>query len=81
MQIFVGNLAFATPEEEIRRLFEPYGVVERVQIIQDRETSHSRGFGFVTIPDATTAQTAIAGLQGTSLRGRMSTIHEARPRL
>ena len=77
----MGTLAFATTEEEIRQMFEPYGVVERVQIIQEWETSHSRGFGFITMPDATTAQTAIAGLQGTSLRGRMLTMHEARPRL
>jgi len=45
MRIFVGNLAFATTEEELGQLFEPYGTVERAQIVTDRETGRSRGFG------------------------------------
>jgi RNA recognition motif-containing protein len=52
-------------EEELHQLFYGYGAVECVQIIQDRETSRSRGFGFVEMPDATEAQAAIAGLNGT----------------
>jgi RNA recognition motif-containing protein len=52
MRIFVANLAFTTTEEELRQFFEPYGIVERVQIITDRETGRSRGFGFVEMPDA-----------------------------
>ena len=52
MRIFVGNLAFTTTEEELRQLFEPYGIVERVQIMTDRATGRPRGFGFVEMPDA-----------------------------
>jgi cold-inducible RNA-binding protein len=80
MRIFVANIAFATTEEELERLFEPYGIVNRTQIITDRETGRSRGFGFVEMPDATEAQAAIAGLNGTALGGRTLTVNEARPR-
>jgi cold-inducible RNA-binding protein len=80
MQIFVGNLAFTATEVEVRELFEAYGVVERVQIMTDRETGRPRGFGFVEMPDATEAQAAIAGVNGTSLGGRPLNVNEARPR-
>jgi cold-inducible RNA-binding protein len=80
MRIFVGNLAFATTEEELGQLFEPYGTVERAQIVTDRETGRSRGFGFVEMPEAAEAQAAIAGLNGTSLGGRPLTVNEARQR-
>jgi cold-inducible RNA-binding protein len=80
MRIFVGNLAWGTTEEELERLFEPYGIVDHAQIVTDRETGRSRGFGFVEMPDATAAQAALAGLNGTSLGGRTLTVNEARPR-
>jgi cold-inducible RNA-binding protein len=80
MRIFVGNLAFTTTEEELSQLFEPYGIVERAQIVTDRETGRSRGFGFIEMPDATEAQAAIDGLNGTSLGGRPLTVNEARQR-
>ena len=80
MRIFVGNLAFTTTEEELSQLFEPYGIVERAQIVTDRETGRSRGFGFVEMPDTDEAQAAIAGLNGTSLEGRPLTVNEARQR-
>ena len=80
MRIFVGNLAFTTTEEELGQLFEPYDIVERAQIVTDRETGRSRGFGFIEMPDATEAQAAIAGLKGTSLGGRPLTVNEARQR-
>ena len=80
MRIFVGNLAFTTTEEELVQLFHPYGIVERVQIVTDRETGRSRGFGFIEMPDTTEAQTAIDGLQGATLGGRTLTVNEARPR-
>jgi RNA recognition motif-containing protein len=70
MRIFGGNLAWGTTEEELARLFAPYGSVDRAQIVTDRETGRSRGFGFVEMPDATAAQAALAGLNGTSLGGR-----------
>ena len=80
MRIFVGNVDFTTTEAEISQLFEPYGAVERVQILMDRDTGRSRGFGFVEMPNAPEAQAAIAGLNGRSLRGRTLTVNEARPR-
>jgi RNA recognition motif-containing protein len=80
MNIYVTNLAYTTTEEELSQLFEPYGNVESVRIITDRETGRSRGFGFVEMPDATEARAAIAGLNGTALGGRALTVDEARPR-
>ena len=80
MQIFVGNLAFTTTEEELSQLFEPYGIVESARIITERDTGRSRGFGFVDMPNAMEANAAIAELDGTSLGGRALTVNEARPR-
>jgi RNA recognition motif-containing protein len=80
MNIFVGNLAFATTEEELSQVFESYGEVASVRIMTDRDTGRSRGFGFVEMPDSMEAQSAIDGLNGTSLGGRQLTINEARPR-
>ena len=80
MNIFVGNLAFTTTEQDLRQLFEPYGTVETTRIMTDRETGRARGFGFVEMPDDRAAQTAIDALNGTSLAGRALTVNEARPR-
>jgi cold-inducible RNA-binding protein len=80
MRIFVGNLAFTTTEEDLGQLFHPYGTIERVQIIIDRDTGRSRGFGFIEMPNATEAQEAIEALNGTSLGGRTLSISEARRR-
>ena len=80
MNIFVGNLAFTTTEEDLAQLFHPYGESARIGIMTDRDTGRSRGFGFVEMPDATQAQAAIAGLNGTALGGRTLTVNEARPR-
>jgi RNA recognition motif-containing protein len=80
MQIFVGNLAYTATAEDVRQLFEAYGVVDHVNVITDRETGRPRGFGFVEMPDATAAQAAITGLNGTTLWGRPLNVNEARPR-
>ena len=80
MRIFVENLAFTATQEELERLFASYGIVDRAQIITDRDTGRSRGFGFVEMPDATEAHAAIEGLNGTSLGGRTLTVNEARQR-
>jgi len=80
MNIFVGNLTWTTAEDELAQLFHPYGEVERVQILTDRETRRPRGFGFVEMPDSTEANAAIAGLDGRSLDGRFLTVNEARQR-
>ena len=80
MNIFVGNIYWETTEDDVEQLFASYGTVQRVQILLDRVTGRSRGFGFVEMPDDTQAQEAIAGLHGTSQWGRLLTVSEARPR-
>ena len=80
MNIFIGNLAFTTTEEELAQLFHPYGEIASVRIMTDRDTGRSRGFGFVDMPNAMEANAAIAGLHGTALGGRALTVNEARPR-
>jgi len=78
--IFVGNLDFAATESSIRSLFEPYGSVDRVNLVTDRETGRSRGFAFVEMTDAAQADRAIAALNGSNLDGRALNINEARPK-
>ena len=80
MNIFVGNLAFSATDQDLRQLFESYGVVDKVNIITDRDTGRSRGFGFVEMPDSAAAKAAIQGLQGTALAGRTLNVNEAKPR-
>ena len=80
MNIFVGNIAFTTSEDDIRQLFEEHGVVDNVHLITDRYTGRSRGFGFVEMPNADEAQAAITALQGADLDSRPLTVNEARPR-
>lgn len=78
--IFVGNLDFGATESSIRTLFEPYGNVERVNLITDRDTGRSRGFAFVEMTDPGEATRAIEALNGTSVGGRALNINEARPK-
>ena len=78
--IFVGNLDFAATESSVRSLFEPYGNVERVSLVTDRETGRSRGFAFVEMTDPAQADQAIAALNGANLDGRALNINEARPK-
>ena len=80
MNIFVGNLAFSATDHDLRQLFEQYGAVDTVNIITDRYTGQSRGFGFVEMPDSAAAKAAIEGLQGTALAGRTINVNEAKPR-
>jgi RNA recognition motif-containing protein len=80
VNIFVGNLAFGSTDHDIRQLFEPYGAVDKINIITDRDTGQSRGFGFVEMPDSTAAKAAIQGLQGQELGGRTLNVNEAKPR-
>ncbi|MCS7063406.1 MAG: RNA-binding protein [Methylacidiphilales bacterium] len=80
MQIYVGNLSYQTGEGQIYSLFAPHGVIEKVQVIIDKFTGRSRGFGFVTMPNEHEAQAAIAALNGIELDGRTLKINQARPR-
>ena len=78
--IFVGNLDFNTSEDELRKLFETYGQVDRVSIMTDRDTGRSRGFGFVEMANAEEGEKAIAGLNGSQIGGRTLNVNEARPK-
>jgi cold-inducible RNA-binding protein len=78
--IFVGNLDFAATESGIRSLFEPYGAVDQVNLITDRDTGRSRGFAFVTMGNSAEADKAITGLNGAQLDGRALNINEAKPK-
>ena len=78
--IFVGNLSFQTGEEELRRLFEAYGQVDRVSILTDRDTGRSRGFGFVEMAHSEEGDKAIAALNGSQVGGRTINVNEARPK-
>lgn len=78
-KMYVGNLPYSTTDDELRELFGEYGAVEDAVVIRDRETGRSRGFGFVTMPDAE-AQTAMDKLNGHPMGGRSLRINEARDR-
>ncbi|MBM3940972.1 MAG: RNA-binding protein [SAR202 cluster bacterium] len=80
MRIFVGNLPWAIHDDSLRDLFAPYGNVTSATVMVDRETGRSKGFGFVEMPEASEAQTAIAALNGKDVSGRPLTVNEARPR-
>ncbi|MCX7702609.1 MAG: RNA-binding protein [Planctomycetota bacterium] len=80
MNIYVGNLAKGTTEEEVRNAFKSFGQVNSVVIIKDKFTGESRGFGFVEMPAKAEAEAAIAGLNGKDLNGRNLVVNEARPR-
>ena len=75
-KIYVGNLAFQTTENDLNDLFAPYGSIESVTIITDRETGRSKGFGFVAMDDAP-ADKAISELNGREHGGRTLTVNEA----
>jgi RNA recognition motif-containing protein len=77
-KLFVGNLSFQTSENDITNTFAPYGTVESVQIITDRDTGRSKGFGFVVM-DEEGANKAAAELNGSQVDGRALTVNEAKP--
>jgi RNA recognition motif-containing protein len=80
VNIYVGNLSRETTEDELRQAFEAFGQVTSVNIIKDRYSGDSRGFGFVEMATKSEAEAAISGLNGTSLGERTLSVNEARPR-
>ncbi len=80
MNIYVGNLSNQTTEDDLRQAFEVFGQVESVNIIKDRFSGESRGFGFVEIPSKQEAQKAIEEMNGKDLMGRAVNVNEARPK-
>ena len=78
--IYVGNLVWDATADDLLALFQEHGQVARAQVITDRETGRSRGFGFVEMDDDAEAQKAIEALNGNQFKGRPLTVNEARPR-
>jgi RNA recognition motif-containing protein len=80
MKLYVGNLPFKTTDDSLRQAFEPFGQVSSAQVVVERETGRSRGFGFVEMPNDDEARKAIEGMHGKDLDGRNLTVNEAKPR-
>jgi len=80
MNIYVGNLPYTVVEEDLREIFEEYGEVASVKIINDKLTGRSKGFGFVEMDDDQEAQKAIEELNNADLSGRNIKVNESRPR-
>ena len=76
--LYVGNLPFSTTADDLREAFGQYGSVTRAQVVEDRETGRSRGFGFIEMAEG--ADAAIENLNGAMFQGRTLTVNEARPR-
>src|SRR5690349_9341783 len=79
-KLYVGNLSYETTDNDLASLFEPHGEVSSVQVIMDRETGRSKGFGFVEMSTDQGAQAAIQAMNGVLTNGRQLTVNEARPR-
>ena len=79
-KLYVGNLSFNTSDGDLEQLLAAHGTVQSVQIIMDRDTGRSKGFGFVEMGSDAEAQAAIQGLNGKEVEGRALTVNEARPR-
>jgi len=80
MNIYVGNLSYEANEDELRQAFESFGQVTSATIIKDKYSGESKGFGFVEMPSKAEAQSAIEGLNGKDLKGKILNVNEARPR-
>lgn len=80
MNIYVGNLSYQTTEDELRKAFEGYGTVSSVNIIKDKYSGESKGFGFVEMENKEEGTEAMAGLNGAEMNGRNMNVNEARPR-
>ncbi len=79
-KLYVGNLGYGVTDSDLEKMFAPHGTVESVQVIMDRDTGRSKGFGFVEMKTDQEAQAAIAALNGQDSGGRPLTVNEAKPR-
>ncbi|HEX3314790.1 MAG TPA: RNA-binding protein [Gemmataceae bacterium] len=79
-KLYVGNLTFGVTDAELQEMFQAHGSVRSAQVIMDRETGRSKGFGFVEMGNDQEAQAAIAALNGKEMSGRSLTVNEARPK-
>lgn len=80
MKLYVGNLSYATAEDQLRDIFGDFGEIASVAVITDRETGRSKGFGFVEFVNEDDAKAAIAEMDGKEIDGRALKVNEARPR-
>jgi cold-inducible RNA-binding protein len=79
-KLYVGNLSYTTDSASLEEMFTSFGQVNSAQVITDRDTGRSKGFGFVEFGDAQAAKAAIAEMNGKDMGGRALTVNEARPR-
>jgi len=80
MRIYVGNLSYSVTSEDLRQLFSDFGEVASAEVVQDKFSGQSKGFGFVDIPDNSAADRAIKELNDQVYKGRKMTVNEAKPR-
>ena len=79
-KLYVGNLSYDVTDDTLSKMFEPHGAVKSAQVIMDRDTGRSKGFGFVEMTTDQEAQTATAALNGQQVGGRALAVNEAKPR-
>jgi cold-inducible RNA-binding protein len=79
-KLYVGNLPYTTADNDLVAMFEVHGSVQSAQVIMDRDTGRSKGFGFVEMKSGDEADTAVKALNGKDIGGRALTVNEARPR-
>jgi RNA recognition motif-containing protein len=79
-KLYVGNLTYGVTDSALQQMFEAHGRVQSAQVIMDRDTGRSKGFGFVEMGSDAEAQAAIAGLNGKDVDGRSLTVNEAKPK-
>lgn len=79
-KLYVGNLPYSTGSSDLEQMFAQFGNVQSAEVISDRESGRSKGFGFVEMGNDQEAQAAISGLNGKDMGGRPLTVNEARPR-
>jgi len=79
-KLYVGNLSYGVNDGTLQQIFGPHGTVVSAQVIMDRDTGRSKGFGFVEMGSDQEAQAAISALNGTEIEGRALTVNEARPK-
>jgi len=80
MNLYVGNLSYSVTEEDLKEAFSEFGELESVNIIKDKYSGQSKGFGFVEMPDNAEADKAIKALNGNDLKGRAIKVNQAKPR-
>lgn len=79
-KLYVGNLAYSVRDDDLLEAFQPFGAVESANVIMDRQSGRSKGFGFVEMNNAAEAQAAIEALNGQAIAGRNVVVNEAKPR-